>query len=125
MHFVKHRVPGALEQISRVLAIPNQRTDRPLVDHLTAEQCKAILDRPEPTTRLGIRDRAMLHLSVTAGLRVSELVGLRLDDVAFESRYLNLHVRGKGPQKSTPHTLESGRRIGASLARRSGCGNGS
>lgn len=96
MHFVEHRVPGALEQISRVLAIPNQKTDRPLVDHLTAEQCKAILDRPEPTTRLGIRDRAMLHLSVTAGLRVSELVGLRLDDVAFESRYLNLHVRGKG-----------------------------
>jgi site-specific recombinase XerD len=96
MHFVEHRVPGALEQISRVLAIPNQKTDRPLVDHLSAEQCKAILDRPEPTTRLGIRDRAMLHLSVTAGLRVSELVGLRLTDVAFESRYLNLHIRGKG-----------------------------
>jgi integrase/recombinase XerD len=96
MHFVEHRVPGALEQISRVLAIPNRKTDRPLVDHLTAEQCKAILDHPEPTTRLGIRDRAMLHLSVTAGLRVSELVGLRLDEVAFESRYLNLHVRGKG-----------------------------
>jgi site-specific recombinase XerD len=96
MHFVEHRVPGALEQISRVLAIPNQKTDRPLVDHLSAEQCKAILDRPEPTTRLGIRDRAILHLSVTAGLRVSELVGLRLTDVAFESRYLNLHIRGKG-----------------------------
>lgn len=96
MHFVEHRVPGALEQISRVLAIPNRKTDRPLVDHLTAEQCKAILDHPEPTTRLGIRDRAMLHVSVTAGLRVSELVGLRLDEVAFESRYLNLHVRGKG-----------------------------
>ena len=52
-HFVEHRVPGALEQISRVLAIPNQKTDRPLVDHLTAQQCKAILDPPEPTTRLG------------------------------------------------------------------------
>ena len=75
MHFVEHRVPGALEQISRVLAIPNRKTDRPLVDHLTAEQCKAILDHPDPTTRLGIRDRAMLHVSVTAGLRVSELVG--------------------------------------------------
>lgn len=38
MHFVEHRVPGALDHISRVLAIPNQKTDRPLVDHLTAEQ---------------------------------------------------------------------------------------
>ncbi|MGH2396915.1 MAG: hypothetical protein ACRDFW_07990 [bacterium] len=47
MHFVEHRLPSALEQISRVLAIPNQKTDRPLVEHLTAEQCKAILDHPE------------------------------------------------------------------------------
>src|SRR5688572_19530797 len=96
MHFVEHRVPGALEQISRVLAIPNRQAARPLVDHLTAEQCQAILDPPDPTTRLGIRDRAMLHVSVTAGWRVSEWVGLRLDEVAFESRYLNLQVRGKG-----------------------------
>jgi site-specific recombinase XerD len=38
----------------------------------------------------------MLHLGVTAGLRVSELVGLRLDDVTFTARYVDLHVRGKG-----------------------------
>lgn len=96
MRFVEHRVPSALEQISRIHAIPNKKTDRALVDHLTAEQCKAILDHPDPTTRFGIRDRAMLHLCVTSGLRVSELVGLRVDDMAFESQYLNLHVRGKG-----------------------------
>ena len=96
MHFVEHRVPSALEQVNRVLAIPNQKTDMRLVDHLTADQCQAILDNPAPHTRLAIRDRAMLHVSVTAGLRVSELVGLCLGDVSFESQYLNLHVCGKG-----------------------------
>ncbi len=96
MHFVEYRVPSALEQIKGVLAIPIQKTEMRLVNHLNAEQCKAILDAPDPTTRFGIRDRTMLHLSLTAGLRVSELVGLRLDDVAFESPYLNLQVRGKG-----------------------------
>ena len=96
MHFVEYRVPSALEQIKGVLAIPIQKTDLRVVNPLNAEQCKAILDAPDPTTRLGIRDRAMLHLSLTGGLRVSELVGLRLDDVAFESRYLNLQVLGKG-----------------------------
>ena len=96
MHFVEHRVPGALEQIRRVLAIPNQKTDQRLIDHIDAEQCKAILDAPDPTTRPGIRDRAMLHVCVTAGLRVSELVGLRLGDVTFTARYVDLHVRGKG-----------------------------
>lgn len=96
MHFIEHRIPGALEQVNRVLAIPNKKTDTRLVDHLTAEQCQAILDNPDPSVRFAIRDRAMLHVSVTAGLRVSELVGLRLEDVSFESQYLNLHVTGKG-----------------------------
>jgi site-specific recombinase XerD len=96
MHFVEHRVPAALEQIQRVLAIPIQNTDRRLVDYLTAEECQPLLDAPDPTTRTGIRDRTMLHLCVTAGLRVSELVGLRLDDVTFSAPYVELHVRGKG-----------------------------
>lgn len=96
MHFVEHRVPAALDQVRRVLAIPAQKTDLRLVDHLTAEQCQPLLDAPDPTTRTGIRDRTMLYVGVTAGLRVSELVGLRLDDVTFTGRYVDLHVRGKG-----------------------------
>ena len=98
MHFVEHRGPGALEQIQRVLAIPIQKTDRRLVDHLTAAECQPLLDAPDPTTRTGIRDRTMLYLCVTAGLRVSELVGLRLSDVTFSARYVDLHVRGCGAQ---------------------------
>jgi integrase/recombinase XerD len=96
MHFVEHRVPAALEQVARILSIPAQKTDQRLVDHLTAEHCQTILEAPDRTTRLGIRDRTMLYLGMTSGLRVSELVGLCLDDVTFESRYLHLHVRGKG-----------------------------
>ena len=96
MHFIEYRVPSALEQVKRVLGIPLKKTDIRLVNHLVAEQCKAILDAPDPATRLGIRDRTMIHLAITAGLRVSELVGLRLDEVSFQSRYVDLHVRGKG-----------------------------
>lgn len=96
LRFVEHRVPSALGQIRQVLSIPLKKTDMCLVNHLSAEQCKAILDAPDPAKRLGIRDRAMIHLGFTAGLRVSELVGLRLEDVSFQPRYVDLHVRGKG-----------------------------
>jgi site-specific recombinase XerD len=96
MRFVEHRVPAALEQVNRICAIPVQKATLRLVHHLSAEQCQALLDAPDPTGRLGIRDRTMFHVTVSAGLRVSELVGLRLDDVTFESRYVHLHVRGKG-----------------------------
>jgi len=96
MHFVEYRVPSALEQIKRIAAIPNKKTTIRLVNHLTPEQSQILLDVPDPTTRLGIRDRTMLHVAVTAGLRVSELVGLRLDEVSFQPHYVDLHVRGKG-----------------------------
>jgi len=96
MHFIEYRVPTVLDQIRRVLAIPVQRTDTRLVKHLTAAESRALLDAPNPTSRLGIRDRAMLYLGLTGGLRVSELVGLRLDAVRFEGRYVEIRVFGKG-----------------------------
>ncbi|MGH7355821.1 MAG: tyrosine-type recombinase/integrase [Candidatus Rokuibacteriota bacterium] len=96
MRFLEHRVPSALDQVRRVRAIPAQKTDTRLVRHLAAEEHRALVDAPDPTTRLGIRDRAMLLLALTGGLRVSELVGLRVDEVEFTGRYVDVRVRGKG-----------------------------
>ena len=96
MHFVEYRVPSALDGIRRVLAIPAQRTDSPLVRRLSTDETRAILDAPSPSTRLGLRDRAMLYLGLTGGLRVSELVGLRDKEVRFDGRYVEICIRGKG-----------------------------
>jgi site-specific recombinase XerD len=92
--FLQHREPGAVEQVRRVLAIPFKKTDTRLVPYLVREEMQALLDAPDPSTREGIRDRAMLHLSICAGLRVSELTGLRMDDLTPQSA--SIRVRGKG-----------------------------
>jgi integrase/recombinase XerD len=92
--FLQHREPAAVEQVRRVLAIPFKKTDTRLVSHLVQEEMQALLDAPDPSTRAGIRDRAMLHLAVCAGLRVSELTSLRIDDVAPQSA--SIHIIGKG-----------------------------
>ena len=96
MRFLEYRVPSALEQLHRVLAIPFQKTDTPLVRHLTPAEMQAILDAPDPITRDGIRDRAMLHLAFTSGFRVSELVGLKVVDATFRAGYVDIQVMGKG-----------------------------
>lgn len=93
--FLEHRVPAALQQIRCVYAIPFKKTDSRLVPYLTRDEVQALLDAPDPTTRLGLRDRAMIHLAFAAGLRVSELVGLRLEDVTLQPD-ANILVRGKG-----------------------------
>jgi integrase len=81
--FLEYRQPAALEQVRRVLATPFKRTDTRLVPYLLREELQALLDAPDPATRDGIRDRAMLHLAVCAGLRVSELTGLKLDAMRY------------------------------------------
>ncbi|MCP4614567.1 MAG: tyrosine-type recombinase/integrase [Planctomycetes bacterium] len=95
MHFMEYRVPTALDQIRRVLAIPTKKTDTRLVRHLTVEEIQAIMDTPDLTKRDGIRDRAMIHLCFAGGLRVSELIGLLLDDLKFQPNATIL-IRGKG-----------------------------
>ena len=95
MHFMEYRVPSALEQIQRILALPVKKTDSRLVKHLTVEEMQSILDAPVPTDWDGIRDRAMLHLCFAGGLRVSELIGLRTDDLTFQP-HASVLIHGKG-----------------------------
>lgn len=96
MRFVEYRVPAALNQIRCVLAIPMQRSDSRIIRHLTRVEAQALLDAPDPKTRGGIRDRALLHLAFTSGMRVSELVGLRISEISFRDNHLDVHIRGKG-----------------------------
>ncbi|MGY4497946.1 site-specific recombinase XerD [Bradyrhizobium sp. GM24.11] len=97
--FLEYRQPAALEQIRRVLAIPFKKTDTRLVPYLLREELQAVLDAPDPATRDGIRDRAMLHVAVCAGLRVPELTGLKVDDIDLPS--MSIRVLGKGRRERT------------------------
>src|ERR1051326_6703903 len=95
MHFMEYRVPSALEQIRRILAIPMKKTDTRLVRHLSTEEIQALMDAPSPTNWTGIRDRAMLHLCFAGGLRVSELTGIRLEDLSLHPQ-ASILIHGKG-----------------------------
>lgn len=67
MKYVEYEVPPALEQIRRIRAIASKRTEERLINHLTKEEMKGLLDAPDPRTRSGLRDQAMLYLGFAAG----------------------------------------------------------
>lgn len=98
--FVEYRVPACVQQVRGLLAIPMKKTTEKLVSYLMYDEVQAVLDAPNPRSREGIRDRAMLHIAFAAGLRVSELVGLRLDDVELQPQPA-IHVCGKGRRERT------------------------
>lgn len=75
------------------------RTVRKQVTFLTPEELQRLFDQPDISTIGGLRDRAILELLFSSGLRVSELVGLDKDHVNLRRR--EFMVRGKG-QKDRP-----------------------
>jgi integrase/recombinase XerD len=80
-HFAALRHPEHAATISRVLAMPSKRFDRALVTYLTTDEVDALLAAPNPATWTGRRDRAFMLLMVQTGLRLSELIGLRRNDI--------------------------------------------
>lgn len=93
--YLEYQAPACLEQVLRIRALPTKRTDVTLIDHLTRDEVQALLAAPDPRTISGTRDRAMLHLTYAAGLRVAELLSLRPDD--FPDRSLvTVRILGKG-----------------------------
>ena len=95
VRFVEYRVPSAINQVRQLLAIPAKKKDLSLISHLNRAELQSLLDAPDPNTLQGLRDRAMLHLCFAAGLRVSELIGVRMDEVLSDPRPA-VRIRGKG-----------------------------
>ena len=75
----------------------NPRNRRNLPHFLTTEDMKRLLAAPSVTEHAGLRDRAILEVMYSGGLRVSELVGLNDLDVDFEEGILT--IRGKGKKE--------------------------
>lgn len=65
---------------------PKVRVKRPEI--LSEKQIRLLLDQPDTGTLKGLRDRAMLAVLCTTGIRVSELVSLKVDDLNLDEHYL-------------------------------------
>jgi integrase/recombinase XerD len=70
---------------------------RRLPKNLSETQVESLLGAPDPDTALGLRDRAMLETLYATGLRVSELVGLKLAQVSLDMGVVR--VMGKGSKE--------------------------
>ena len=77
--------------------IESPRSWSRLPKYLTEDEVERLLVQPETGTAIGLRDGAMLELLYATGLRVSELVGLRLGDVQMDAGFVR--CLGKGSKE--------------------------
>jgi len=100
--YVAFEAPTHAAQIQRVLAIPAKRFQRALIPFLSRQEADALLAAPDQRTWSGRRDHALILLAVQTGLRLSELTGLRQEDLHVGTG-AHVRVTGKGrKERCTP-----------------------
>jgi integrase/recombinase XerC len=87
------RREGWIDSDPVALAVSPKREQK-VPAHLSVDEMTRLLEAPDGSTPLGRRDRAILELFYASGLRLSELVGLDVEDVNLPSRIVR--VAGKG-----------------------------
>lgn len=104
----------------QILAMPAKRHESRPVEFLTREESQAMLSAPDLSSWVGRRDRTMLLLAVQTGLRVSELTGLRCEDLVLGTG-AHVHCEGKGRKhRCTPLRPETVKLLEAWLRERRG-----
>ena len=71
------------------------KVERKLPHILTSREVELFLEQPDPTDAKGCRDKAMLELLYATGIRVSELIGLNLDNLNLSAGFVRCASRGK------------------------------
>lgn len=105
--FVAMNEPAYLLHCQRIVTMPSKRHVKRAVTFLDSEDMEAFLAAPDRTTWVGRRDHLILLVALQAGLRASELIGLRRRDVVLGA---GAHIRceGKGrKERCTPLRRET------------------
>ena len=89
------------------IKLPREKTGR-IVNFLTLEQIEKLLNAPDTSTLLGLRNRAILETFFSTGLRVAELVNLNREQIKIKptTKDLEISIVGKGGQPRTVYLSE-------------------
>lgn len=96
--YLMYEFPEYLSEYQRILGFPVKKAPQKEISYLKTDGVKLFLNQVDTRTTNGLRDYVILTLLYTTGIRVSELINIRVKDVSLHEPY-TLLVHGKG-QKS-------------------------
>jgi site-specific recombinase XerD len=108
--FIAREEPSLSLQAQIICTIPLKRTEHKTVDYLEEKQMQALLNAVDLTSRMGVRDKALLLLLYNTGARVSEIVKLKIPDLRLDGS-AQVKLLGKGQKYRScplwPETVEA------------------
>ncbi|MDP1880291.1 MAG: tyrosine recombinase XerC, partial [Parachlamydiaceae bacterium] len=93
--FFKYCQMQQIIEIDPTEELDTPKLDRSLPNSLSYDQICHFLSQPDETTYFGLRDRTMMELFYSSGLRISELIGLNKQDLDLKAFLVKLHGKGK------------------------------
>lgn len=95
LNYAATYMPEAMPLASEILAIPQKTWGRPLIDYLDRTEIEALINAADNSTWSGQRDQVMLLLLYNTGARVSEVTGLKVEDIDLQYQH-TVRFLGKG-----------------------------
>jgi len=95
--FFKFLIREGFLKTNPILTVSSPKLEKHLPRFLTEEEVSRLIEASLPKDEQGLRDRAILETFYSCGIRISELVGLNIDDVDFIGGVIK--VRGKGKKE--------------------------
>jgi integrase/recombinase XerC len=95
--FFRFLLQRGLAGCDPMIGIVTPKQEKALPVHLSVDDVFRLVEAPSPATPTGLRDRAILEVTYSCGLRVSEVVGLDWDDL--DGALTVVRVRGKGSKE--------------------------
>ena len=93
--YVQSEEPSGMFHFQRIISIPIKKAKKPLVEYLTPEAMKLLLEQPDKHTPKGRRDLTLMSILYDTGARVQELIDIRVCDVILENPAVII-LTGKG-----------------------------
>lgn len=95
VHYLKYEFPDYLDEYQRILAIPLKKTGQPEISYMKTDGIELLVDQVDLGSKNGLRDYVILLLLYTTGIRVSELIQIRVKDLSLTEPYTMI-IHGKG-----------------------------
>lgn len=95
VHYLKYEFPDYLDEYQRILAIPLKKTIQKEISYLKTDGVELLVAQIDTSRKNGLRDYVMILLLYTTGIRVSELIQLKVMDLSLTEPY-TMRIHGKG-----------------------------
>ena len=93
--YIQVEDPAGIYSFQKVISIPIKKSEKKVIEHLSPEVIKLILEQPDKNSVKGRRDLTLMSILYDTGARVQELIDIKIDDIRLDSPSV-LSLTGKG-----------------------------